>query len=67
MMSPFRTFCILGGVIYLLLVFFLEKKTGLQFISNESFLIVVVIVWVVICIIIGIIKFRNEDDEHFKY
>jgi uncharacterized membrane protein len=67
MMSPFRTFCILGSIVYLLLIFLVEKKTGIPFISNGIYLSLVSIIWIVICIIIGIIRFKNEDDEHFKY
>jgi len=64
--SQFRTFCVLGGVICFIILFFLEEKTGIPFISNNNYFFVI-IGWLFLCFVIGFIKYKNEDDEELKW
>jgi len=50
-MSPYRSFCIIGAVLYTLFFFLLEKITKIPFISNRFCVYILVIVWIFICIV----------------
>jgi len=65
-MSYYRLFCILGGVVYILLFYLLERITYIPFISYKPFWYVLAIIWVIICIVVAVIKTQKKDDEFFK-
>jgi len=64
-MSPYRIFCVLGGVVYLLIFFLIEKKTSIKFISYKPYFYILMIIWVIVCIITGIIKNKKGEDDFF--
>jgi lipopolysaccharide export LptBFGC system permease protein LptF len=66
-MSPYRVFCVLGFVVYLLFFLLLEKITGITFISDMFSFSIMVIIWIIICIVIGVKKSKEKDDEYFKF
>ncbi|GHT77423.1 hypothetical protein FACS1894130_01650 [Spirochaetia bacterium] len=63
MISGLRSFSILGYVIYVLIFFFLEKKTGIPFISNRTILVILTIIWVVFIAILAVVEYKRNKEE----
>jgi hypothetical protein len=62
MITTARIFSAFGYVIFLGIFYFVEKKTGFPFITNDTSFIIISCIWVIIAIIVCICEHKMRKE-----